>query len=31
MAEGNPHGTVAQLLALRGRQFVHLGAVLLHD
>jgi hypothetical protein len=31
MTEGHPHGTIAQLLALRHRQPVHLGTVLLHD
>jgi hypothetical protein len=31
MAEGNPHRTIPQKLALRRRQFVHARAVLLHD
>jgi hypothetical protein len=30
MAKSNPHGMVAQLLALRRCQFIHPGAVLLH-
>jgi hypothetical protein len=31
MAEGDSHGTIPQLPALRRRQLVHLGTVLLHD
>jgi len=31
MAEGNPHGVISQLPALRCRQFVHPWTVLLHD
>jgi len=31
MAEGDPHGTVSQLPALRRRQLVHARAVFLHD
>jgi len=31
MAEGDPHRTIPQLLALARRQFVHARAVLLHN